>query len=126
MSHPLLHLIATRPQLLLEHLEAYVELAGAETGEAASTLKRSALMGALGLGCLGIGLVLAGVALLLSAVVPVDQMPAPWALWAVPLPPIVLAIGCLLAARKPPGSEAFEQLRRQIKSDVAMFRQESA
>jgi len=126
MSNSLLHLIATHPQLLLEHLEAYAELAGAETGQAASTLKRGALLGAVGLGCLGIGLVLAGVALLLCAVVPVDQMPAPWALWAVPLPPILVAIGCLLAARKPPGSAAFEHLRRQIKSDVAMFRQEGA
>ena len=126
MSHPLLHLIATRPQLLLEHLEAYVELAGAETGAAASTLKRGALLGAAGLGFLGIGFVLAGVALLLCAVVPVNQMPAPWALWAVPMPPVVLAIGCLLAARKPSGSAAFEQLRHQIKSDVAMFRQEAA
>ena len=125
MSHPLLHLIATRPQLLLEHLEAYVELAGAETGEAASTLKRGALLGAVGLGCLGIGLMLAGVALLLCAVVPVNQMPAPWALWAVPLPPIALAVGCLLAARRPPASAAFEHLRRQIRSDVAMFRQDA-
>ncbi|MCY7306730.1 MAG: phage holin family protein [Rhodoferax sp.] len=126
MSHPLLHLIATRPQLLLEHLEAYVELAGAEAGEAASNLKRGALFGALGLGCLVIGVSLGGVALLLCAVVPLNQMPAPWALWAVPLPPIVLAIGCLLAARKPHGSAAFEHLRHQIKSDVAMFRQDAA
>jgi len=122
MSHPLLHLIATRPQMLLEHLEAYLELVGAETGEVASAVKRSALLGALGLGCLYIGLVLAGVALLLCAVVPMEQMLAPWALWAVPLPPIVLAIGCLVAARKPAGSAAFELLRSQIKSDVAMSR----
>jgi len=126
MSHPLLHLIATRPQLLLEHLEAYVELAGAETGEAASSLKRGALFGALGIGCLAIGVSLGGVALLLCAAIPVNQMPAPWALWVVPLPPIVLAIGCLLAGRRPHGSAAFENLRRQFKSDVAMFRQEAS
>ena len=112
MSHLLLHLMASRPQLLLEHLEAYMDLAGAETGEAASALKRGALLGAVGLGCLAIGLVLGGVALLLCAVVPASQMPAPWALWAVPLPPILLAIGCLLAARKPPRSVAFDHLRR--------------
>ena len=126
MSHPLLHLMASRPQLLLEHLEAYMDLAGAETGEAASNLKRGALLGAVGLGCLAIGVTLGGIALLLCAVVPASQIPAPWALWAVPLPPILLAMGCLLAARKPPPSVAFEHLRRQIRADVAMFRHEGA
>ena len=126
MSHLLLHLMASRPQLLLEHLEGYVDLAGAEAGEAASTLKPGALLGAVGLGCLGIGFVLGGVALLPYAAVPASQMPSPWGLWAVPLPPILVAIGCLLAARKPPRSVAFEHLRRQIRADVAMFGRQGA
>ena len=33
MIHPLLHLIATKPQLLGDHVEAYAELVGAEVGK---------------------------------------------------------------------------------------------
>lgn len=74
MLHPLLHLIASRPQLLADHAAAYAELVAAEFGAETSALKRQALLGALGIGGLGVAAVLAGVAVMLWAVLPAAQM----------------------------------------------------
>ncbi len=124
--HPLLHLIATQPHLLGEHAQAYAELVSAEVGKASAAWTRKATLGAGALCCGSIAVVLAGVSLLLCAVVPGAQMPAPWALWAVPLVPALAAAGCVLAARGNGGTGSFAVLREQMKADIAMLREVSA
>ncbi len=126
MPHPMLHLAASRPLLLLEHAQAYAELVSAEAAAATTQWKRSALLGAAALVSLLVAVVLAGVSLLLLAVVPLSQMPSPWALWAVPLPPLLLALGCTVAGRNPAAAGAFSQMRRQLKADIAMLRETTA
>ena len=121
--HPLFHLIATRPQLLLEHVESYAELVGAEMGIVTEGWKRSLVLNVVALCLLIVGVALAGVALMLWAVIPGPQMQAPWALIAVPLPPLVIAAGCLLAARSSSEARAFDNLRRQMSEDMAMLRE---
>ncbi|MBC7707547.1 MAG: phage holin family protein [Rhodoferax sp.] len=121
--HPLFHLIATRPQLLFEHLESYAELVGAEMGIVTERWKRSVILNVVALCLLIVGVGLAGVALMLWAVVPGSQMQATWALIAVPLPPLVIAAGCLLAARGSSETRAFDHLRRQVSEDMAMLRE---
>lgn len=121
--HPLFHLIATRPQMLAEHAEAYAELVSAELGTVSASWKRGAVLNVAALSCLVLAVSLAGVALMLWAVIPVAQMQAPWALLAVPLAPLIVALGCLLAARMPLERNPFEALRRQIKADMAMLRE---
>ena len=44
--HPLLQILATRPQLLVEHAQAYGELAGAEMARASIHWKRQTLLAA--------------------------------------------------------------------------------
>ena len=125
MIHPLFLLIATRPQLLADHAEAYAELVAAEAAHVSASWKRRLLLYALALCCLAVGAVLAGVALMLWAVAPAASSHAPWVLIAVPLLPMAVAAGCLLAARSPGDSSGFENIRQQMKADLAMLREAS-
>ena len=122
MIHPLFRLIATRPQLLGEHLEAYADLVGEEMGLAAAQLKRRMLWQSVAAGLALLTVVLAGVALLLWAAIPVAAMPAPWALIVVPGVPGIAAVLCFAASR---GAQrpAFANVRRQLAADAAMLRE---
>lgn len=121
MIHPLIRLLATRPQLLAEHFGAYVQLASAEAGDAAGQLRRRALLGAvLGVGLL-LGCTLGGVALLLLAVVPVSAMPHPWLLATVPLVPLAVSLGCWLALRQKAEAPSFGLLREQLALDARLL-----
>lgn len=121
---PLLRLIAQQPELLVEHAKAYAELIGAQTGQACAVWKRQALLGAIGIGLLGVGAVLAGVALMLWAMLPVTT-PAAWVLVAVPLLPSIVALGCLAAARRHGDGDAFAGLREQLQADLSMLHESS-
>ena len=124
--HPLFHLIATRPHLLVDHAEAYGELVGAEMDTVTTSWKRSAMLYGVTAFLLILGVGLAGVAVLLLGVYPTAQMPAPWVLIVVPLVPIVIGVGCLLAARTTNETRVFDNLRRQLAEDVAMLREGDA
>lgn len=126
MMHPLLHLIATQPALLTDHAEAYADLLGEELSAASAQWKRRALLSAVALCCAGVGAVLAGVALMLWAVIPVDNMNAPWALIVAPLVPLVAALICATSARSAPPGGTFDNVRRQLREDVAMLREATA
>ncbi|MEO5797269.1 MAG: hypothetical protein ABIP34_20765 [Rhodoferax sp.] len=125
MMHPLLRLIATQPQLLLDHAEAYADLLAEEIGHASSAWKLRTLLYAVALCCVVVATVLAGVALMLWAVVPFSEMHAPWALVVAPLLPIAGAICCLLIAHKET-NQGFSNLRKQVKADMGMLREVSA
>lgn len=124
--HPLLHLAVREPSLLADHAGAYAELLGEEIGVASAQWKRKALLSAVALCGAGVGAVLAGVALMLWAVVPAENMNAPWALVVSPLVPLGLAAGCWMAAQSETGPKAFEQVRRQLREDAAMFKEVTA
>jgi len=124
--HPLIRLIATEPQLLADHAEAYAALLSAEFGTASSALKRRAVLGAAALCCLGVAAVLGGVALMLWSVVPLAPSHTPWVLVMAPAVPAVLAIVCLLAARSSADAGPFDNVRSQVKTDMAMLRELAA
>ena len=123
--HPLLALIATRPQLLAAHAEAYAALAAAELAEASTGWQRKLLLGATALCCFGVASVLAGVALMLWAVLLPTADLARALLIATPLVPALLALGCGLAARST-GSASFTVLRQQIKADLRLLHEAGA
>lgn len=125
MFHPLLQLGMTRPHLLAEHAQAYAELVAAEVDAVSTRWKRRAVLGVVALCCLVVTVALAGVACMLWAVVPVAQMPAPWALIVAPLVPVIVAAGCLLAAHGGDDEGTFDALRNQLKDDMAMLREVS-
>ena len=125
MIHPLLRLIATQPQLLADHAEAYADLLGEEIGAVSVMWKRSVALKAMGLCLVGVSAVLGGVALMLWAVIPPADIQAPWALLVAPGLPLAAAIACWVASRNDAASSAFEGLRRQMRADVAMLREVS-
>ena len=129
MMHPLLHLIATQPQLLADHAEAYGDMVAAEASAVAAAWKRRAMLNAVALCCLGVCAVLTGVALMLWAVTAAASIHSGWALIAAPLVPGVAALVCLMAARSPANSEdsgAFSKVKQQVRADLAMLREMSA
>jgi hypothetical protein len=127
MIHPLFRLIASEPQMLADHVEAYSELVAEEVGAVTSQWKRRVVLHALSLCCVIVAAVLVGVALMLWAVIPVDSMNAPWALMAAPAIPVVLALWSHFAAKAPTAEEhGFKAIREQLNADAAMLRSLSA
>lgn len=123
----LLHLVATKPQLLVDHAEAYAELVHAELGSASAVWKRRITLGAVGVALLAVGSALAGVAVMLWAVTPAAQLQAAWILFAVPALPIVAAIACLVAARsRSDDADALGNVLKQVKADMQLLRETSA
>ena len=124
MIHPLLRLVATQPQLLADHAEAYAGLVGEELGRTTAALKRRVLLNALALCLLGVAAVLAGVALMFWAVTPAAGIHAPWALMAGPGVPASLALLCALGGRKA-SEDSFADLKQQLAADLALLREVS-
>ena len=124
--HPLYHLIATRPQLLADHAEAYAELVAVEIDRMSATWTRRALLNALALCGLSVALALAGVSLMLWAVMPALPAQAPWVLIVVPLLPLAAVVGCLVARPRGGQRGAFDILRQQVKADLLMLHEVAA
>jgi len=123
MIHPLFSTLATRPELLVEHLGAYAQLARVEAGDAGALLReRARLMLLLCIG-LALGTGLGGAALLLLAAVPLQQMPAPWLLALVPALPLGLALYSGLRLRQQDFSGSFALLRQQFAFDTRLLRE---
>lgn len=126
MLHPMFKIVASRPELLAEHLAAYGQLATAQAQAAVAQLQQRALL--LGMAALTglLGVALVGVALLLVAVVPLQEMPAPWLLAVVPLVPLAVAVVCVLQLRGLKATSALAPLREQFAADAALLREASA
>ena len=125
MIHPLLRLVATQPQLLADHAEAYAGLVSDEVGKGVNGLKKRLLLNAVALGLIAVAAVLGGVAMMFWAVTPPASIQAPWALWAGPGVPAAVGIVCLLLGRSQP-VDAFAHLKQQMAADLVMLREVSA
>ena len=124
--HPLLRLAMTQPHLLGDHVEAYAALVGEEAKKVSTSLARRIGLYA-GAGVLAlIGLLLVGVALLLRASISSVDYPAGWVLVVVPLAPFVIAAVMVLVARSKPIENAFDTVKKQIRSDMELMREVSS
>ncbi len=123
--HALLRLVATRPQLLADHAEAYRVLACAELASAAQAWQRRIVFGVLALLGLGVALTLAGVACMLWAVQSPQPAMPPWPLLVVPLLPLLAAGACLGVVRGSNGGAGLGQLGQQLRQDLVMLREVS-
>jgi uncharacterized membrane protein YqjE len=124
--HPLLHLLMKQPELLSEHAQAYAELAACEISDLAAALRRQALWSAAAVCCAIAALVLAGVALMLAALLPEARGAALWALLVAPGVPLLGLLVCVQALRVQTQSPAFSALRQQLRSDVQLFKEVTA
>ena len=126
MIHPLFRLIVSDPQLLADHVEAYSELVAEEVGAVTTQWKKRAALHVLSLACLFVGIVMAGVAVMLWAVIPIDNMNSPWALLAAPCVPLVLGVWSHFSAKAPVAEHGFKAIREQLAADAAMLRSVTA
>ena len=120
--HPLLTLLATRPQVLVDHVQGYAALFQQEFAQARVSLRRQVVLNTLAIGGLGVAALLAGVSVMLWAVTPLSQIHSPWVLWAVPLVPLAAAVAGGVMARQQARGDAFANLHRQMAADLAMLR----
>lgn len=126
MIHPLIKLIASRPELLVHHAAGYGQLFAVQAEEAALQLRLRAVLAAVAVVCAGAGIGLGGVALLLLAAVSLAEMPHPWLLLLVPLAPLAVAAGCGAVLFKKPPAWSLDKLREQMAADVAMLHEVSS
>jgi len=117
--HPLLRLALDRPDLLADHAGAYATLAMACARETLADWRWRAVGWALvGIGTL-LALGLAGVALMLHALLAPAATPA--ALWLVPaLPAVLAAAGWWLAHRQ--GTARAGAISQQFETDLALLK----
>jgi len=126
MIHPLFRLIVSDPQLLADHVEAYSELVAEEVGAVTTQLKKRAVLHAVSLVCIMVGVLLAGIAVLLWAAIPPDNMNSPLALFIAPCVPIVIGVCAHFAAKAPMAEHGFKTIREQLAADAAMLRSVTA
>lgn len=119
--HPALALLVSRPQLLMDHAQAYAALFNEEFGLAYIAWQRRTLLRAVALCCLGVAAVLAGVAVMLAATWGITANTL-WVWVLTPAVPLLVAILCLLLARQPAQDESFGNLIRQLHADIALLR----
>jgi hypothetical protein len=121
MFHPLIRLLANKPQLVAQHLGGYVQLASAQAEDAAVSLRARLLWSAGAVTGLASCALLAGVALLVVAAVPLAQMPAPWLLLVAPGVPGLAGALCWWQARSRPVAWSLAPLREQLAADAALL-----
>ena len=120
--HPLLAVLTARPQLLVDHAQAYVALFQEDAALASAAWWYRARLQFVGLCCLCAALVLGGVALMLWAIVLPVNLHQVWALWLVPALPLAAGLVCWWVASTSGQAAAFSNLSRQIAADVTMLR----
>jgi hypothetical protein len=123
MMYSLLHLIAARPQLLLDHAEGYSDLIAAEASGACAWWKRRAVLYVSAIFSGSISLILSGIATMLWAALPAAGMQAAWVLIVAPALPAAVALWCAVAAMAQAKEPHFASLREQARADMAMLRE---
>lgn len=118
MIHPLFSTLAVEPGLVLDHLEAYADLALAEATEWGKTWRTRLLLKGAIIVCVCLGALLAAMAGLLAAAIAWRSMPLPWALVTIPAIPWLIALVCMgrLVTLKP--GAPFALLREQVSTDM--------
>ena len=122
---PLLDNMLFKPRLLAERARAYGELILDEWTESKTFWRKRTTLQVLGACSMGVSCTLAGMGLMLWAVMPPAQIHAFWLLVATPLVFLAAGAGCLMAADKQHPPVVFEQTRQQLKADLEVLKHTS-
>jgi hypothetical protein len=123
MIHPVLRILAEQPMLVAAHLGAYADLASDELLLSGRVLKQRWMWQLVGLLCFVVTAVLAGVALLLWASLPLLFERTFWVFIATPLVPMVFGLWAWRMARSRRHFEPFARLQLQLREDSALLGQ---
>ncbi len=126
MIHPLIRLMATRPQLLADHVSAYAALIGSEVQQVKSKLIVRLVLLGIALCFFGVSVVLTGVSLMLWAITPELTTGGKWALVLVPGLPALGAVISGLYARRPIADTAFSTIQAQLDADARLLTEAGA
>jgi hypothetical protein len=118
--HPIVHVVARRPQLLAEHAKAYGDLLLEEGRRTLSSLVVHVVLYAAGGVLGGLGLVFGSVALLLYATIP-GELRNGWLLVALPLAMLLAGGLCVIVARALPVNITLEVVGQQVRADIDMI-----
>lgn len=118
MVHPIFSVLISRPELVMDHVAGYAALVQEEASTVGGELARRAVAWGVAVIGLLVFLVLAGVAVMLAAMMGTFH----WALVAVPgIALVVAGVAWNIARRKLP-TQAFADLKAQIDADAQALR----
>jgi hypothetical protein len=123
MLSMLFKLIVKQPSLLLNHAQAYADLAVDETRRLTRRWRTRAMLYGASFVFFCLGLVLGGVAVMLWSALPVMAEQTSWVLLALPLLFEALALACFLVAQGRVDAPAFAIMQEQLKLDVLALRE---
>lgn len=122
MIHPFFKKLATEPSLFAEHASAYASLATLEVRELGLAWRRRATAMAACASLSLLALAFSGLAIMLAAVVPWQNMPAPWALVALPSTLWVVCGALWWLGSREPLLQPFTHTRQQWAADAQLIR----
>ena len=126
MSRLLLKLLLLPPDLLKMHVNGYADLAAEEWARYLCVLKTRWLLYAIGTASCVLGVFLAGVSLLLWSALTVVDAHSVWIMWCVPSVLGLLALVCLVWAKRIKMSRHFGKLKAQVELDIQGLRSQQA
>ena len=118
MVHPILSLLISRPELVIDHMAGYAALVQEESSSAARAVARQAIAWGVALLGLIVFLVLAGVALMLGAMLGEFR----WALVLTPGAALLVSLLAAAIARGQVPATRFTQLKAQLHADAHALR----
>lgn len=118
MIHPIFSVLISRPELVVDHVAGYAALAREEASTVGTEVAKRAVAWAVTLFSLLTFLILAGVAIMLGAVLGEFH----WALVLVPGAALAMAAAAWNVARKRLPEKAFTELKAQLEADAQALR----
>lgn len=118
MVHPIISVLITKPELVMEHVAGYASLMRDEASSVGLEVAKRAIAWGVTLFAALVFLILAGVAAMLASVQ--DQFS--WAFVLVPAIPLVISIIGFTVARKRLPEKAFSELKAQLDADAQVLR----
>ena len=118
MLHPILSVLVTKPELVMDHVSGYAALVRDEASTVGLAVARRAVAWGIALFGMLVFLILAGTAVMLGAVL--DRFH--WSLVVVPAVALAVAVAGFLSARKPLPAKAFTELKAQLDADAELLR----
>lgn len=118
MLHPIFTVLISKPELVMEHVSGYASLVREEASTAGLEVAKRAIAWGVTLFALLLFLILAGVAVMLGALLGQFH----WALVAVPGVALAMAVGGFLVARQRMPEQTFTELKAQLDADAQALR----
>ena len=118
MVHPIFSVLISRPELVVDHVAGYAALVQEEASSVGLEVARRAIAWAVTAMALLVFLVLAGVAVMLGAMLGEFH----WALVITPAIALVVAVVAFNIARQRLSAKAFTELRAQLDADAQALR----